>query len=609
MDVSFQFHLFLILAPLVGIFLLGMMAYSWHTWNAAQGDEPFLIVINVFLLGWLLFNSLELLSSSPIRTLKWAQLTYLFIPLTPVAWLAFALHYGQQTQWLRPKRFVWILIIPLIAVVLAQTNSWHSLIWRQIQFVPIDDLLTLQVLEYGMWFWILAAYSYCLILAGILVILRRYFNGSSLFRRQSVTVVIGALIPALTNLVYLLHIIPGLTKDFTAISFSMASAAFGISVYRFRLLDLRPVAREAVVDSMGDPMLALDSQSRIVDVNPAARNLIHTLNPTLNQAALVGSPLSEILTNWETLFTSHGDLNDRQTDMALTLNGQLCHFNLRISALQNYTGGLAGRLMVLRDVTKEVQARQTLQKYTEELEQRNRELDAYAQTVAHDLKAPLVGVVGLSEYLLAFPDDISKEEQQALLIEVVGRGRKMASIVDALLLLSSVRRWEDVALSPLDMGVIVAEVQSRLADQVTASQAQIIGPVSWHAAVGYAPWIEEIWANYLSNGLKFGGQPDLGLAPHLQLGSELLRDPSSQGNTVRFWVRDNGPGIPLDQQEKLFAEFSRMTHTRVEGHGLGLSIVRRIVDRLGGMAGMESTPGQGSTFWFTLPAVIQEEWA
>ena len=110
--------------------------------------------------------------------------------------------------------------------------------------------------------------------------------------------------------------------------------------------------------------------------------------------------------------------------------------------------------------------------------------------------------------------------------------------------------------------------------------------------LGYAPWVEEIWVNYLSNGLKYGGSP-----PYLELGAALQPD-----GFVKFWVTDNGNGIPLEDQARLFAEFVRLEVARVEGHGLGLSIVRRITDKLGGTVGMDSQLGEGSTFYFTLPA-------
>jgi len=75
---------------------------------------------------------------------------------------------------------------------------------------------------------------------------------------------------------------------------------------------------------------------------------------------------------------------------------------------------------------------------------------------------------------------------------------------------------------------------------------------------------------------------------------------------VRFWISDNGPGLTPEQQGSLFTDFTRLDTVRVEGHGLGLSIVRRIVEKLGGQAGVESAVGEGSTFYFTLPGAGKE---
>jgi signal transduction histidine kinase len=116
-------------------------------------------------------------------------------------------------------------------------------------------------------------------------------------------------------------------------------------------------------------------------------------------------------------------------------------------------------------------------------------------------------------------------------------------------------------------------------------------PDSWPASLGYEPWVEEVWVNYISNAIKYGGE-----SPRIQLGA--TREPDGY---VRFWIRDFGPGIPADQQSQLFIPFQQLEHTRAQGHGLGLSIVKRIVEKLGGQVGVESQPGQGSTFYFALP--------
>jgi hypothetical protein len=130
---------------------------------------------------------------------------------------------------------------------------------------------------------------------------------------------------------------------------------------------------------------------------------------------------------------------------------------------------------------------------------------------------------------------------------------------------------------------------------------EIILPQAWPVALGYGPWVEEVWANLLSNAIKYGGQPEAGVPPRVEMGFDESPSRSLADSRIRFWVRDNGPGLAREEQRQLFTEFTRLHKKRARGHGLGLSIVRRIVGKLGGEVGVESTPGQGSLFYFTLP--------
>jgi signal transduction histidine kinase len=230
-----------------------------------------------------------------------------------------------------------------------------------------------------------------------------------------------------------------------------------------------------------------------------------------------------------------------------------------------------------------------LQKEIMTREQAIDDLNAFAHMVAHDLKNPLQALKVSSYYLLKNIDDSNKE-----VVEAIQRtGDKMNSIVDELLVLASVRQ-QDVVPEELAMGVIVEEAKTRISSLIQKSGAQIHVPSYWPLAMGYAPWIEEVWDNYLSNAIKYGGKP-----PHLELGADEL-----EGGYVCFWVRDDGDGIPQDEQERLFGAFSSVTTNKQMGHGLGLSIVKRIVEKLGGEVWVESSgePGQGSVFSFTLPA-------
>ncbi|MEA3397827.1 MAG: response regulator [Chloroflexota bacterium] len=248
-----------------------------------------------------------------------------------------------------------------------------------------------------------------------------------------------------------------------------------------------------------------------------------------------------------------------------------------------------------RLVEEKQQAEESLRQYAAELETRNEELDAFAHTVAHDLKSPLCSILGFAEMLEEWGAEMSDEEVSDSLRLIVEGGRKINSIIDELLLLASVRK-QDVELEPLPMASIVAVTLKRLSPLIGKYQAEISLPDTWPVAVGYNPWIEEVWVNYLGNAIKYGGRP-----PRVELGA----GPLASGREVRegmecFWVRDNGAGLTPEEQARLFTPFTRLDQVRVEGHGLGLSIVQRIIEKLGGQFGVESEVGRGSVFYFTL---------
>ena len=248
-----------------------------------------------------------------------------------------------------------------------------------------------------------------------------------------------------------------------------------------------------------------------------------------------------------------------------------------------------------QEIADRIQAEEALRQYTAELEAQNAELNAFAHTVAHDLKNPLATLIGYAQLLEHSMSKLSEETRQEALEAIVHNGLKMGTIVDELLLLASVRAKTDVELHPLNMERIVTEARGRLLHLIEETEGTIIVADSWPTALGHAPWVEAVWANYISNALKYGGHP-----PRAELGATEQED-----GWVRFWVRDNGPGLTPEQQAHLFTPFERLHQLRVSGHGLGLSIVQRIVHRLGGEVGVESNVGDsgGSTFYFTLPGL------
>lgn len=245
-------------------------------------------------------------------------------------------------------------------------------------------------------------------------------------------------------------------------------------------------------------------------------------------------------------------------------------------------------------ISKPFSEQELLNSITARLEQKALldELDSFAHTVAHDLRNPL-GTLRMRLELLEFK---LRETPAAHLGEhvtsAIHSADRLANIIQELMVLTGVRR-QTVAVAPIDMGKVVAEVVDRLDQLLQRHEATVEVPPSWPVAVGYAPWVSEIWANYLSNAAKYGGP-----RPRIVLGAAA----ANPGYGVRFWVQDFGPGLDDDLKRKMFVPFARIGAARADGHGLGLSIVQRISDKLGGRVGVDSVPGQGACFWFELPA-------
>ena len=244
-----------------------------------------------------------------------------------------------------------------------------------------------------------------------------------------------------------------------------------------------------------------------------------------------------------------------------------------------------------------------LEKDDSEKDQLLQDSKSFAQNVAHDLKTPLTTILGFAAMLSDSQARIPAEEQKTALQAIVRTSLKMNNIIQELLLLAAVRQ-ADVKTGPIQMAGVVSAARQRLWGVIAEANAELIIPdvSSWPPVVGYAPWIEEAWINYISNAIKYGGRP-----ARVELGTEADYKilPNGRG-MARFWVRDNGQGIAPEDQSQLFNQFTRLDQVRAEGHGLGLSIVARVVEKLGGEVGLESQPGQGSTFFFTLPMVYVE---
>lgn len=571
------FAVFYIVTTFLTTALTAMLAiYAWQH-RQAPGAAAFAVMMVAIAL-WSLLSGLQVLSPTETIWQVWTNLKYLTVAISPVALLVFALRYTGHRSWATRRHLIAYTILPVTTQVIVWLNPWGW--WK----TPAGTL--------GLWFWIHSAYSFTLVFIGLILMSLAILRASAVRRWQAALVLLGISLPLVVNILLTFDLIPP-TVDWTPVAFAATGLAFAWTLYRHRLFDLTPLAREALIDGMQDGVVVVDQHFRVVDVNPAALAMFRAVEAGTG-AALLDRHLETFYPDTAALVSRLHDEAASQSvvEMAcvMTQQGVPRDYSLHVTPLYDQQAALAGYLLRWHDITERKEAEAAVRQYAQELEQHNAELDAFAHTVAHDLKNPLSVLVGFSSILEARVDEITPERRDDYLHRITQTGTKMDNIIRELLLLASVRKVDEVDVAGLDMAAVFQEARDRLEAMFADAGAQVAAPDVWPTALGYAPWVEEVWVNYLSNALKYGGEP-----PVIAAGATL------DGDVVRYWCRDNGPGLTAEEQAQLFAQFTRLHEVRAEGHGLGLSIVRRIVEKLGGQVGVESAVGAGSTFWFTLP--------
>ena len=642
---------------------------------------------------WSFASGLELAVLEQPAKILWSKFQYFGITSLPVFWLLFALEYTHQASWLKRPLSTLLWLPPLATLIVTWTNELHGWLWTQITPVSPEPGAQL-VYEHGWWFWGFAAYGYLFLLAGTLTLVWAIFRYHRLYRSQAVVILTGAAIPWIGNAIYLsgLSPVPGL--DLTPISFAISGVLCALGIFRFQIFDLVPVAREAIIETMADGMLVLDRHHRILDINPAAQNMLGIAEDVIGRDAV-------------SIFAKFPDLLACCCEGAETANTCLSistgkSLEVTLSPLQNRGQRIAGRLMVLHDITehKRIEEQLRLQSvaleaaasaiaitdrggqfvwvnpaftrltgyaeaeligqtprllksgvhdaayyqnlwqtvlagqvwqgetvnrrkdgslYTEEQtiapvqddkgevayfisvkqdvserKQIEKLRDDLAHTMVHDLRNPLANVVFALEILSQKANMGTEEERAALLKIARENGERMMGLLNAIL---DVTRLETgrmplnrVTVDLADLAAEALKMQAPLSKEkgihLSSDLLHTLPPVNVDPGM-----ISRVLQNLIGNAIKF--TPRDGTV-RVELHENQV------GRIIQVSICDTGPGIAADIRDRVFDKF---VTGRVEGSGsgLGLAFCKLAVEAHGGSIWVESEPGQGSTFHFTLP--------
>lgn len=540
---------------------------------------------------WAFMYAFEYSASDIESKIFWSKLSYFGIVYCAVSFFFFSFEFSSKFRYLKKRLIIIFYSLSTLFILSPFTNGLHHLHWKDYYIIPETNATGY---VYGPLFWVFFAFTYFLLISATVNIISVFFRFSRFYRQQIILILIASFLPIAGNIIYVFHLNPVPGFDWTPFTFLITGVLIAINISYYKMFDLVPFGRNKLIDILSDAIIIIDRSGMIADCNPEIRKF-----SDLDHKALIGRHINEVFPGRESLIQEVAENDEYQSVLSQVVNGQVKYFELTANALFDPNQQKKGRLIVIKDITKYVlaeeriqEANQMLKNEIQENEKLISDLDSFSHTVAHDLKNNLGIIVSATNMIQSGIDELPKEDVLEIIDMINSSATQTIHITRELLTLASVRQ-EEIKLSPVNLEPAVSRSLKRLKMMILERGAIVFLPEVWPTVMGYEAWLEEVLINYMSNAIKYGGTP-----PEIALGFDALPD-----NRIKFWVKDNGKGLSESDIGLLFNKFTRLDTLRAEGHGLGLSIVKRIIEKLNGEVGVESknTPGEGSTFFFILP--------
>lgn len=571
----------------------------WKRRNATIGSLAMCILL-LCATEWSLFSLLSVLIDIIWIKVVFDNLTFVGVVFVPVIWFIFSIYYTRQDRFLRNKHYFLLSIIPLITLVLLFIDSPHSIFIESRRIGHLSNT-TLHIIEYdfGIWFWVHTVYSYSLMFSGMIVLLQKLIRNFKVYRNQTIIMLSAIMIPFVGAWKYMLGIGPYSNLDTTTFFFTIGGMLLFIGMFRYKLLDLVPIAREAVVETMSDLVIVLDTQSRIIDINNAAKGVFGR-----EHSNLIGQPITKILTHNYALITDSIDLLQGNNEVVLKLDGMERHYNFRHYPLLNKNNIIIGSFILLNDITTLKEHMENLKSAKLAAESASRAKSDFLATMSHEIRTPLNVIVGVSELLETA--NLNPQERENLKV-LQYSADSLLYIINEILDFSKIEAGKmQIDNSSFNLRELVSKVAKTFSQndrtKVINFTYNIADQVPNNLA-GDCTKLRQILTNLLSNAFKFTEKGKI------KVKVDCLQN---SGKNVRlgFTISDTGIGIPQDKIINLFQSFHQLdssTTRKYGGTGLGLSIVKSLIELMQGTIKVESVLGKGSSFLFELPFEVKKE--
>jgi len=492
--------------------------------------------------GWSAFVGLRVVTDTAALTFLMQNVALLFANVATLGWLLLAVEFTRRRRIrLTPLRTIPILVVPVVSIVLAFTNSLHELTWGPGSDVTSAGIL---VLDPGPVFLVDTLYMIALAEAALLLVAYEAYRSSAIHRRQAIAVAVGHLVTVPFAMDAWWPVRPFPYLDLSPVGFLLGSVIWAWALFRFDLLRLAPIARETAVETMSDPIIAVDENGATVDANPAA-------------TAAFDLPDELPAASFEEVFADHPPVLDlyrngeREGEVSLLVDGENCHFQIECASVDR-NGTTQGNILVFRDVSP--------------LKAREEELDLLKQVLArvlrHNIRNDVAAIKSYGEVLAERLDD----ENAELAEYVVERSENLVSTSQ------KARHFETVAerdreRTERDLVAAITNAVERVGADAPDVTFETDLPAELTARAD--PEIDVALENLIENGAIHNDDPDPWVAVTAR----------HEDGWATVEVTDNGPGIPGNEVAVLERNEERPLQ---HGSGVGLWLVDWLVRESGG---------------------------
>ncbi len=537
--------------------------------------------------------ALEILSVTLQGVKLSLQFEYLGIPFVSAFWLLLVIQFtgmaAKHRRWLVSALFV----VPAATFVLHLTNDWHHLVYEA--YVPnLDTNIPVYTTIKGPWYSVHGVYNYTILLFGCLLFIPMYLRALPIVRKQIVVLIMGAAVPMLFNIAYMFNRV----IDFTPMGFAASGVFYAWGIFRFDLLRLTPLAFAKVFDTIREGVVLLDYEDRIVNCNQAAENVF----PELASPMAAPARSTDALAAYPDLLrrVAASDGRDDRFAWQRSDGNSSKHYMCTLTYIYD-SGNLIGKMLMLSDVTELMENESRLRENARQLSELNAFKDKLFTVVAHDIRDPIAHLVSLTELLGEAAAGLEAEHAEVFQV-LRGQVGGTFQLVDNLLDWYRSQNGQ-VSFRPMAWSVrqVVRQALSLVGPRAEMKRIRMTESIDGELTVtADKEMLDLILRNLLSNAIKFTG-----------IGGEISVGASVQGDTVSIAVNDNGAGI--DEETSLLLRREEMFFNGPgDGRGggkvrFGLVLAREFLRIHGGSLRFDSTPGQGSTFVFTLPGTAGGE--